>query len=498
MTRRRPALARRLVEPQWLTHPVYVETFGPEVADVCTAAGLEPDPTQELLLDLTFAIDRQARPIAFEVAGIGPRQNFKTAFIRQAELGWLYVTEERLIVHSAHELDTTEESFSELRNLIEDTPTLARKLDPTIGRDPGITSGNGKWAIQLLDGRRVKFKARTKTGGRGLTGSKTVLDEAFAVNPQMVGSLYPTMVTRASAQVLAMSSACMPDSTYLRTLRERGRREGGDKRLVYLEYGDPTPGACEKSDCLHGVGTPGCRADDEEAWREFMPAMEYGRIDLDLLRDMRRSMPVEEWCREFMVWHDDPPNLGGGPIDPIRWGELKHAEAKQPGTAVVVLGVSPNRGRSTIAVAARGRKGRTLVMVLTGAGTEWVVKRLQRLMGKRDILEVALDPTTEASVLIPDLAAKNIEYHKLTSAEQGQARRRFARDVETTKKQKLEHVGQPELDAAVKNVRSKKAGKGEEWVPADQTVDITPAQAAASAAYRWKLVQANNPLDNIW
>lgn len=496
MTRKRPALARRLVKPQWLTHPVYVETYGPEVADIGAAAGMEPDPTQELLLDLTFAIDRRARPIAFEVVGIGPRQIMgKTAFIRMAELGWLYVTEERLIVHSAHELDTTEASFSELRTMIEDTPILSRKLDPSVGRDPGVTSGNGKWALQLVGGQKIKFKARTKTGGRGLTGSKTVLDEAFAVTPQMVGSLYPTMVTRPMAQVLAMSSACLPYSAYLRALRERGR--AGDKRLVFMEYGDPSPEACEKSDCLHFVGTPGCRADDEDVWQEFMSGLSYGRAELDLLRDMRRSMPVEEWCREFMVWHDDPPNLGGGPIDPIRWGELKNAAAKQPRTAVAVLGVSPNRGRSTIAVAARGRKGRTLVMVLTGAGTEWVVKRLHRLVAKRDILEVALDPTTEASVLIPDLNAEGIAFHKLTSTEEGQARRRFARDVESTKKRRLEHIGQPELDAAVRNVRSKKTAKTEDWVPDDPAVDITPVRAAASAAYRWKLLDDYDVMDSI-
>lgn len=494
MPRRKPALAKRLVDPPWLTHPVYVETFGPEVCDLNVLAGVEPDPTQALLLDLTFAINRQARPIAFEVVGIGPRQNFKTAFVRMAELGWLYVTEERLIVHSAHELDTTEESFTELRNVIEDTPILSRKLDPEIGRDPGITSGNGKWAIQLIDGRRIKFKARTKTGGRGLTGSKTVLDEAFAVTGAMVGSLYPTMVTRANAQVLAMSSACMPDSSYLRTLRERGRV--GDKRLVYLEYGDPTP-ECQQADCLHAVGTPGCRADDEEAWVEIMPAITYGRIDLDLLRDMRRSMPVPEWTREFMVWHEDPPNLGDGAIDTNQWAKLLNKDARQPQSAVVVLAVAADRSRSTIAVAGPGRKGRTLVMVLTGPGSEWVVPRLQKLMKKREILEVALDPATQASILIPELTNASIDIHRLTATEQAQSCGRFLRDTgPTVKKQKLEHVGQAELDAAVKAAQTKKVGKTETWILDDPIA--TPVHAAAAASYRWKLMQSMNPMDNIW
>lgn len=496
--RRRPALAKRLVEPQWLTHPVYVETYGPEVADIAVLAGVEPDPTQELLLDLTFAIDRRALPIAFEVAVIGPRQVMgKTAFVRMAELGWLFVTEERLVVHSAHELDTTEASFTELRTMIEDTSALSKRLDVNVGRDPGITSGNGKWAIQLLGGPRVKFKARTKTGGRGLTGSKTVLDEAFAVTPAMVGSLYPTMVTRANAQVVAASSACLPYSAYLRKLRDRGRN--GDKRLVLVEHGDPDPTGCELEDCTHGVGTPGCRADDPEVWAEFMTGLTYGRVDLDLLTDMRRSMPVEEWLREFMVWHDDPPGEGGGAIDGEAWKRLLNKKAPQPKSAAVVLAVAPDRSRSTIGIAGRGSRGsRTLVMILTGPGTEWVVPRLARLMSKRSIVEVALAPATQAAVLIPDLKAEGIEFHKITKVEHAQAAGRFLRDVHGKKRRRLEHVGQPELDAAMKNTGTKATGEAVSFVALDPAVDITPTQAVAAAAYRWRLTQADDPLDNIW
>ena len=327
-----------------------------------------------------------------------------------------------------------------------------------------------------------------------------MLDEAFAVTPLMVGSLYPTMVTRPHAQVVAMSSARLPESSYLRPLCERGRRPGGDKRLVYLEHGDPLPAACERSDCLHVVGTPGCRADDEEVWAEIMPALTYGRIDLDLLRDMRRSMPPAEWCREFMVWHEDPPNVSGGALDLTRWGKFADSKARQPRSAVVVLAVSADLTRATIAVAGRGQKDRTLVMVLTGPGTEWVVPRLVKLMAKRDIQEVALAPTTQAAVLIPDLTAEGIEFHRITSTEQAQACGRFLRDVNKAKKRKLEHVGQAELDAAARNVGVKVTGKKGEtknWVALDDSIDIQPVVAASEAAYRWKLLDDYDVMDSI-
>jgi len=494
VTRRQPALAKRLVEPTWLNHPAYVETYGPEVADVCALAGFPPDPTQELLLDLTFAIDNRARPVAFEVCEIGPRQNFKTGLIKQAELGWLYVTEEPLIVHSAHELDTTEESFNELRALIENTPALSRRLSPERGRDPGITAGNGRWAIELRPlpgmtrGPRMKFKARTKSGGRGLTGSKTVLDEAFAVTPSIIGSLYPTMVTNPMAQVLLASSAGMPISAYLRDLRKRGRVPG-DPRLAYLEYGDKAPGTCASPDCDHLAlvrgGRPGCRADDEAVWAELNSALTYGRIDIDTLRDMRRSMPAAEWLREFMVWWEDPPNDDAEDVIDLKaWARLANPKAKAPTRATVVLDVSPNRRKASIGVCGQGTSGKPLVMTYTAGGDSWVVPRLKRLLAKRSIVEVALHPGSQAAVLIPELMAAGIDFTPLTTGDVGQATVTFLRDTHAEEK-KFEHLGQAEFDTAVGNAKTRFTSEGEIWDRKDPSIDITSLVAGSIAYQRW-------------
>src|SRR3546814_16262760 len=88
--------------PTYLHVPEYVETFGPEVADICARAGFAPDPEQELILDATFAILPNGKPAAFEVDMVGPRQNFQTGVLKMIELGWLLVTVERWTIHSAH------------------------------------------------------------------------------------------------------------------------------------------------------------------------------------------------------------------------------------------------------------------------------------------------------------------------------------------------------------------------------------------------------------
>ena len=46
-----------LVDPAYFAAPPYALTLGPEVCDLCTDAGFEPDPEQALALDVLFAED---------------------------------------------------------------------------------------------------------------------------------------------------------------------------------------------------------------------------------------------------------------------------------------------------------------------------------------------------------------------------------------------------------------------------------------------------------
>ena len=105
------APADTLVAPAFCTHPPYAWTLGPEVADLCEMVGFGPDPEQRLVLDLIFAVGESGDPAAFEAAVIACRQNLKTAVLEMASLGWLFLTDQRLIVWSAHEFKTAIETF---------------------------------------------------------------------------------------------------------------------------------------------------------------------------------------------------------------------------------------------------------------------------------------------------------------------------------------------------------------------------------------------------
>lgn len=487
------SLAKRLVEPTWLSHPVYVETLGPEVCEVCAAAGFEPDPEQALILDLLFAFGPDGKRVAFEVDIVGPRQNFKTGVIKQAEIGWLWVTDERLIVHSAHELDTTAEAFRELADLIESTPSLARDLAPTRGERQGISEGNGRWSIELATGQRVKYKARTKGGGRGLSGDKVVLDEAFAVMPTHLGALLPTLAARPDPQVVSASSAGKLESAVLRDKRDRGRK-GLSPRQLYIEYGDRQAwSGCRSEGCMHDKQAEGCALDDEARWATIQPALGR-RVQAETVRSMRQSMPPLEFAREFMVWWEDPPEDGTNrAIDLSTWAERVNLKAKRPkGSVVLAIDVTPDRRRAAIGVAGRGKGGRTLVMVRTGSGTSWVVPALEKLVAKREVAEICLYPGGQAGSLIPELVEADLDYKPLKTTEAGQACAAFIQAVEHDR---LEHTAQPELDTAVAGASTGFYGEAELFVrakageEAEGQVDISPLIAASAAAWRFGLLK---------
>lgn len=392
-------LARRRLDPTYLHVPDYVETFGPEVADLCAKAGFAPDPEQELILDATFAILPNGKPAAFEVDMVGPRQNFKTGVLKQIELGWLFVTKERLSIHSAHELSTTEETFRETAALIEDNPFLSRHLLPSRGDRPGITAANGRWAIELTGDRRLRYRARQATGGRGLSGDKVVLDEFFAVTPAVIGSLYPTLSARPTPQVVSASSAGLLMSEALRDKRDRGRK-GLTHNQFYVEFSDvlgptaekPNPG-CETPACNHAKTAKGCALDDERRWEKIMSALD-GRVMRETIRSLRQAMPPEEFAREFLVWWEDPPPDQSSRVFGAHWGRQGIPDATVPTPRCLAVAVQVDRSHSSIA--AVGDYGDDAMSVVFPAatrdnpegrktGTSWVIAEVCELSRKYDI-----------------------------------------------------------------------------------------------------------------
>jgi hypothetical protein len=467
----------RLVEPAFRHVPEWVQTLGPEVADIAREAGFAPDPEQQLALDALFGFDRQGKSVAFELAVVAPRQNMKTGFFKQAALGWLFVTDQRLVIWSAHEFNTAQEAFRDMTELIEGCPYLDRRVKQ-------IHRGNGDEAIELLGGQRLKFKARTKSGGRGLTGNKVVLDEAFALQPTHMGALLPTLTAVVDPQVVYGSSAGLAESDVLRSIRDRGRA-GGDPSLGYFEWCDDLPGGCVSAKCDHATSAVGCRLDDRARWARANTQYDR-RIAVGTLVKMRAALPPAEFAREVLGWWDQP---GGAAVIPAGlWGACEDPGSKVETRIRFGLDVAPDHSWAAVGVAGIRPDGLPHIETTSRdgvldhrEGTAWVVPRLVELKVDFPDLRVSIIAGGAAEALVPALEAAGIDVDVIPSNKASAACGLFY-DLATVGK--LRHIGQPSLTQAIKDAcQLWVADKAFTWGRRKSAGDITELYATNLALW---------------
>lgn len=486
-----PEQAAGLVCPDHYSGPDWVYTDGPAVAEINAKAGFEPDPQQQLGLDLIFAVNELWLPAAFSFCVVCARQNLKTGLLKQAAVGWLSVTQEQRIVWSSHELSTTIEAQTELHDLLEASPALSRLLPAQKNR--GKYDDNLNKRIELTSGQKVLFKARTQSGGRGLAGDKVVLDEALYLQAAHTASLIPTMNARPSGQVLYASSPGFLSSVVLRDVRDRGR-SGASPRMFYLEWGGHWRD-CADPDCTHpkdgearGID---CAADDRELWAKNNPTITTGRITLERISDNRQELLPEDFIRECMGRWDDEGTVSGTPVfDVAAWRKLGNTELAAPTRAAVVLDVEPDGSAGSIGLVGPGPEGKALLMTRANPGIGWMVPTLIKLrdnMGEDELLEVALHPSNPAGALVPALTAAGFEVTQLVHND-------LARGCTTIQLGMLEgrltHLAQPEMTKAVSVARTRMTRAGEVWDRGEDRLPISPVVSTATALYRWDLLTA--------
>lgn len=471
--------APELVPPAHLWVPDHTATAGGEAADLAASAGLVLDPEQRLALDAILAEKPNGKWAAFEAALIASRQNLKTFVFQVVVLADLFLFDSEFVVWSAHEFNTAMEAFRDFKVLFDANPHLARRIDKT-------NEANGEEGFEFYSGQRLRFKARTKSGGRGLTADRVILDEAFALTPKIMGSLMPTMSARSihgNPQILYGSSAGKADSDVLRGVRDRGRA-GNDPSLAYVEWCAPvTP--CEDDRCDHRVGSPGCVLDDPEMWRRANPAMDR-RISRSWIEGERRAMTPDEFARERLGWWEEPSSAVAGL--PLHVWEGAAHEGHIGSPLGYALDVAPDLSWAALVRASACDNGTALELVAHRRGTSWVAEELAALRGDTST-PVALDLGSPASVLADDLTAAGIDTINPSARDVAQA---CSGLLDGLIRRNVWHAVSPALDAAVRGASRRPMGDAWAWSRKNSLVDISPLVAGTLAL--WVTSQVETPV----
>lgn len=431
----------------------YPNPIADDAIDIASVAGLELFDWQRGVLRDSMA-RRGTKWAASEVGLIVARQNGKGSVLEARQIAGLFVIGERLQIHSAHEFKTCYEHFRRVKDLIESTPVLSERVKI-------IRTGAGDQAIELKNGCRIRFIARSRSSGRGFSADVVYLDEAFELSDATMGALLPALSARPDPQIWYTSSAPHRDSVVLHRIRQRGHG-GNDPGLYFAEW------ACSTDD---DPASP-------ESWAKANPSIGL-LIDPERIATAQRSLEPAEFAREHLGIPEELSTVENSAIP--NWPELAVPGSTIESHQAWALSVSPDRAWASIGKAGRTAEGKYHVEWMEHrAGTGWIVDRVLHYYGVKRV-PLRIHKSGPEAALIQPLREQRVEVIEVSSAEVAQATGQL---IDAAANGMLVHLGQPSLDKAVRGAVLKMSTDGASMFSQRQSnVEISPLQAVVVALH---------------
>ena len=479
--------------PRIMTVPsTFVSSAGQEAIELAASVGLHLDPWQQFLLDQGLREKDDGKWSAFEVCCNIPRQNGKGGVIEARELAGLFLLDEELILHSAHELKTAMEAMRRIEELL----MSSDELRPQVKH---VRRKAGEECIELKSGGRLRFIARSRGSGRGMTGDCNVMDEAMILGEEAMAALMFTMAAVPNPQLWYFgSSGIGSPSVQLGRLRRRAleARESGtpDPSLAYFEWSiDPHADEC----------TAGCTehddVDDPRSLLKANPAIGY-RLSVEHTMNERITIGAASFGRERLGVGDYPSDAADTwqVIGEDAWRSLAAAESQPEGRVSFSIDATPERSHAAIAVAGTWRGGTHVEVVDHRPGMGWLIDRAKELHDKHNPLVWVIDGASPAASIIKDLEKKlGIEVVQPKARDAAAACGQF---YDAVVDHSLSHIDQAPLATALAGAQKRSLGDAWAWARRSPGVDISPLVAVTNA--KWGLSveveDAIDPLDNIF
>ena len=466
------------IVPEGEDHPQW-----DEIEAWVKALGYELDPWQWMALRVALMRNGDLWA-AFTLAICAPRQNGKNEWIEVLELVKVVFLREPLLIHTAHLADTSQEAFRRMDDAIDANDLLQRELKH-------IWRANGKETIEFKGGRRIRYRTRTRGGGRGYAGCSTgVFDEAMFLPEVSMGSILPVLSASPDPQIVYTGSAVdqeiMEDGVAFARVRERAL-SGDAKRLAYFEWSVDALSPAELDDEVSA---------DPESWALSNPAFGL-RIMPDYIKVEREELDPRTFAVERLGVGDWPPtDRNPSVIDLQKWNAATDGASSIVGPVAFAFDVRPDRSTASICAAGKRADGRFHVEVCERKrGTGWVVPWLLERRLKHDTCAIICDGIGSATSLVNDLEAEHVEVIETSAREMAEACGMFYDAVE---QDQVRHLGTGELLAALKGAAQRTLGDAWAWSRKNSAVDIGPLVGCTLALWGAATRQPNEVFTSAW
>ena len=456
---------------------------GDDAIELALLAGLDLDEWQRLVLrdSLLVRADDPDRWAALTVWLAVGRQNGKGSILEARQLAGLALFGSRLAVHTAHELKTTQEHFLRMQQLIEGCADVERMV-------LRIRTGKGDEAIEMKNGNRLRFIARSTGGGRGFSADDLYLDESMFVGEGMMRAIFSTMAARSKAgnpQLWLTGSAPKADEPNQAWAHGQVGILRGDKRpdrSLYLDFGTLPP-TLEEVDAAGGVDAAvALLVDDRDRWYGSNPSLGT-RIGEEFCETERSTLGVWGFAVErlgLVIPPEVTENLSGVDID--AWAKLAgEFTLNDAPTRVVGVDLNESGGAGTVTAAGVvGGRACLEVVATGGVGSlvEWITRQDQGVIGAvvvdesshARMLSKLLTPDGSTSPLVPVVGRSSTE-----------AAEDHALFVLSVASGEFVHRGDARVRAAILAAAQRPMGERWKWSPRHSSGDITALRSAALA-----------------
>lgn len=248
------------------------------------AYGLTPDEWQRLVLDDWLAT-RSGKWTSLTAGLSVARQQGKNALLEIRELYGMVALGEK-ILHTAHEVKTAQKHFRRLKYFFGETDNDPGAQFPELNAlVERVRNVNGQEAVLLKNGGSIELVARSKNSGRGFTVDVLVMDEAQEMSEDSLEALMPTTSAAPSGNPQWIFTGTPPGPNAIGEVFTRVREEAlGDK-----------PGRL----CWHEWSVEGSvDLDDRDLWRMTNPALDAGRLQIEVIEGERARFSDGGFARE--------------------------------------------------------------------------------------------------------------------------------------------------------------------------------------------------------
>ncbi|MFF9215619.1 terminase [Streptomyces viridosporus] len=474
---------------------------GQMAVELAADSGLMLDPWQQLGLHHSLAEDEDGRWTSFEVVQNVTRQNGKGGFLEARQLAGVMLFGEKLVIHTAHEFKTAQESFRRLDQLIEGSYALSRRVKR-------VVRSHGEEGFEFLNGARIRFLARSGSSGRGFSSDLLVMDEAMSLRAAPIGALLPVMSARFNPQILyACSAGIGPESEQLALLRARALADTPepDESLTYLEWS----AVLHTRECPRdGDGRMVCEEhdgrEDVRTWQRANPALGI-RIREQAVRRELATMRPDLFDRERLGVGEYPEQAEETwqVIAEAAWRALKVPGSQPSDPVAFAVDTNPERTWSAISAAGAAGERRHVEVVDHRPGTDWVVERAAELDERWEPCAWVIDEGGPAGSLVAPLRRKLAERgreHLVVGPKVRELTQACGQFYDRVQDGSLQHLDQAPLATALGGAKKRDVGEAWLWTRRSDGVDVSPLVSSTYALWGWEQHHDDEPegAPNLW